>query len=166
MEKSQEHLLAVDVGLHTGFALFANDGTLLWYRSHHLSSPGKLKKILFRLLETEPRPTQLILEGSGPLADMWVREAERRKLPLIQIHAETWRAKLLFSRQQRNAQQAKHFAIKSARKIIIQLGGKHPTALRHDTAEAILIGFYGLLELGWLPSSVTTIPPQLSAQKS
>lgn len=166
MEKSQEHLLAVDVGLHTGLALFANDGTLLWYRSHHLPSQGKLKKILFSLLETEPRPTQLILEGSGPLADIWVREAERRKLPLMQIHAESWRVKLLFPRQQRNAQQAKQFAIKSARKIIVQLGGKRPTALRHDTAEAILIGFYGLLELGWLSARATAIPSLLSVQKS
>lgn len=39
---------------------------------------------------------------------------------------------------------------KLARQVITACGGKKPTRLRHDAAEAILIGFYGLLELGWI----------------
>lgn len=148
MEKSQEHLLAVDVGLRTGFALFAKNGQLLWYRSQHLPSPGKLKRALIGLLESDPCPTRLILEGGAPLAELWIREAERRHLPLLQIHAEDWRKKFLYPHQQRNGHLAKHSAQKVARKVIVLLGGKRPNSLRHDTAEAILIGFYGLLELG------------------
>jgi len=150
MTVTREYLLAVDVGLHTGLALFTSDGKLLWYRSHHLSSPGKLKRIITHLLDRAPQPTRLILEGSGSLADSWFREAERRNLPIRQIHAEDWRNKLLLPRQRRNGQQAKQSAIKMAGLAIAQLGDKQPTALRHDTAEAVMVGVYGLLELGWL----------------
>lgn len=159
MAKLPEYLLAVDVGLHTGLALFDNEGTLLWYGSQHLPSPGKLKLALRGLLDKEPRPTRLVLEGSGPLAELWLREAERRALPLLQIHAEQWRERLLYPRQQRNAQLAKQSAKKLARQVINLLGGKRPTSLRHDTAEAILIGFYGLLEFGWLPDKTSPSGP-------
>ncbi|MDT8420499.1 MAG: hypothetical protein RQ754_08715 [Desulfuromonadales bacterium] len=155
MSAPREYLLAVDVGLHTGLALFAANGKLLWYRSHHLSSPGKLKRIITRLLDSPPQPTRLIVEGSGPLADSWVREAERRDLPCSQINAEDWRSKLLLPRQQRHSRQAKQAAIKMAGLAIPLLGGKQPTTLRHDTAEAVLLGVYGLLELGWLADGPT-----------
>lgn len=149
-QNPQEHLLAVDVGLRTGLALFADNGRLLWYRSHHLPSGSSLKRFILHVLDTPPRPTRLILEGSGSLADSWIRAAERRKLPLRQIQAEEWRKTFLLPRQQHNAQLAKQNAIKIASRIIANLSDRQPTALRHDTAEAVLVGTFGLLELGWL----------------
>lgn len=166
MKPSPGYLLAVDVGLHTGLALFAQGGQLLWYRSHHLPSPGKLKSALYGLLDSEPRPTHLILEGGGPLADIWIREAERRQLPLIQIQAEDWRKKLLYPRQQRDGRLAKRSAEKLARKAILLLGGKRPTAMPHDTAEAILVGLYGLIQLNWLPTNVAATPSLLERIKN
>ena len=148
----QLHLLAVDVGLHTGLALFSEQPQLLWYRSHHLSSPAKLKKLIGKLLREQPRPTHLLLEGGGPLADLWLLEAEKLSLPAEQIHAQQWRQQLFYARQHRNGPQAKREADGMARQVIEQLGSKRPTGLRHDTAEAILIGLYGLLNLGWLQS--------------
>ena len=147
---ASQHLLAVDVGLHTGLALFNEQGQLLWYRSHHLATPTKLKILIGRLLHTPPRPTQLVLEGGGPLADLWRTEATRCGLLVLQLPAERWRRKLLYDRQQRSGSQAKKQALTLARRVIEQLGGKKPTSLRHDTAEAILVGYYALLELGWL----------------
>lgn len=146
------HLLAVDVGLHTGLALLNETPQLLWYRSHHLPNQQKLKKMIAKLLRDSPHPTHIYLEGSGPLAELWLREAENLSLAVKQISAELWREKLLYARQQTSGHQAKREADGLARKVIEQLGGKKPTQLRHDTAEAILIGLYGLLELGWLKS--------------
>ncbi len=151
-----DHLLAVDVGLHTGLALFSADARLLWYRSHHIASPAKLKKVIGKLLRDTPRPTHLLLEGGGPLAELWLREAEKLAVKAEQIHAQQWREQLFFARQHRSGPQAKREADGLARQVIERLGSKKPTSLRHDTAEAVLIGLYGLLELGWLPSW----PPQ------
>lgn len=146
------HLLAVDVGLHTGLALFNDDARLLWYRSHHLPNPQKLKKFIAKLLRDTPHPTHIYLEGGGPLADLWIKDAEHLAIKVRQIQAEQWRKKLLFPRQHLSGPQAKREAGNLARQAIVDLGGKKPTHLRHDTAEAILVGLFGLLELGWLES--------------
>lgn len=152
MSRNPSHLLAVDVGLHTGLALFNDQSRLRWYRSHHISSAAKLKKVIGKLLREPPRPTHLFLEGGGPLVELWQQEATKLALQVEQLHAEQWRRKLLYTRQQRSGSQAKQEADGLARQVIERLGGKKPTSLRHDTAEAILIGLYGLLTLGWLES--------------
>lgn len=143
-------LLAVDVGLRTGLALFDATPALLWYRSHHLAGPAKLKKLIAGLLRTDPRPTHLYLEGGGPLAELWLQEAEKLNLSSHQISAEQWRSRLFYRRQYRTGSQAKKEAETVAHTMIVALGGKKPTRLRHDTAEAILIGCYALIDLKWL----------------
>ena len=57
---------------------------------------------------------------------------------------------LLLPRKQLNRKVAKDEADILARKMIAWSGLKRPTSLRHDAAEAILIGLWGVLELGWL----------------
>lgn len=156
MSNKPNHLLAVDVGLHTGLALFSDQPQLLWYRSHHLTSPAKLKKVIGKLLREQPRPSHLLLEGGGPLADLWLSEADKLSIHAEQIHAQQWREQLFYARQHRNGPQAKREADGLARQVIEALGSKKPTSLRHDTAEAILIGLYGLLQLSWL----SQWPPQ------
>ena len=94
MAGKKQYLLAVDVGLHTGLALFSEDAELLWYRSHHISSPAKLKKVAGKLLRDAPRPSHLLLEGGGPLADLWLNEAEKLAIDSRQIHAQQWREQL------------------------------------------------------------------------
>ena len=152
MTSRASYLLAVDIGLHTGLAMYDDTPQLLWYRSHHLSGPLKLKKMIDKLLRDPPQPTHIYLEGGGPLAEIWQREAERRFIAIRLIHAETWRERLCYPRQHLNGSRAKKEADGLARRAIDRLGGRKPTQLRHDTAEAILIGLFGLLELGWLDS--------------
>ena len=56
---------------------------------------------------------------------------------------------------------AENFA-ELARRVIEWCGAPRPTSLRHDAAEAILIGLWGVLELGWvdaLPAGVVHAPP-------
>jgi len=146
----QRYLLAVDVGLHTGLALYDDGSRLLWYRSHHLATPAKLRRMVAALLRQPPRPTHIYLEGGGPLADIWSREATKLELNINQVAAETWRSRLLLARQQKSGGQAKKEADLLARRVIAERGGKKPRQLRHDTAEAILLGLYALLDLGWL----------------
>jgi hypothetical protein len=67
-----------------------------------------------------------------------------------QISAETWRQQFLYPRQQRHGAQAKEYANELARRVIAWSQARRPTSLRADAAEAILIGLWGALEVGWL----------------
>ena len=143
-------LLAVDLGLRTGLALYGQDGRLHWYRSHNFGTPARLRRGVRGVLEAIPHLTWLVLEGGGPLAEMWKREAARRHIAVRQISAETWRRQLLYPRQQRSGTQAKDSADELARRVIAWSQARRPTSLRMDTAEAILIGLWGAIEVGWL----------------
>ncbi len=143
-------LLAVDLGLRTGLALFDSEGRLLWYRSQNFGTAARLRRAVHGLLGGLPELRWLILEGGGNLAEIWMREAERRQICVRRIGAETWRQALLYAREQRSGVQAKQHAADLARKIIEWSAAPRPTSLRHDAAEAIAIGFWGVLPVGLL----------------
>ena len=143
-------LLAVDIGVKTGLALYGQDGRLLWYRSQNFGTAERLRRGVRRVLETLPHLAWLVLEGGGPLADIWRREATRHQIPVRQISAEAWRRQLLYAREQRSGAQAKDRATELARRVITWSGARRPTSLRDDAAEAILIGLWGALAVGWL----------------
>jgi len=145
-------LLAVDLGVKTGLAAYGHDGRLQWYRSQNFGNAVRLRRGIHTMLDLLPHVTWLILEGGGPLADLWQREAVRRQIPVRQISAETWRRHLLYAREQRHGAQAKDRATVLARQVIAWSEAPRPTALRDDTAEAILVGLWAVLELGWLPA--------------
>ncbi len=143
-------LLGVDVGLHTGLALYGPDGRLAWYRSQHFGNMARLRRGIHGLLEEHPEITRLVLEGGGPIAEAWAREAERRGLAVRRINAERWRALFFIPSEHTDRDRAKRSAATLARRVIAWSGAKRPTALRHDAAEAILIGLWGVLDAGWL----------------
>ncbi|MEZ4684011.1 MAG: hypothetical protein R2932_58365 [Caldilineaceae bacterium] len=143
-------LLAVDLGLHTGLALYGHDGRLRWYRSHNFGNRTRMRDGVFTILKEVPNLHQLVMEGGGPHAAIWRKEAERRAVQVTQVSAETWRPLLLHERQQRTAALAKQHADLLARGIIAWSDLPRPTALRHDAAEAILIGLWAVLKFGWL----------------
>lgn len=143
-------LLAVDLGLRTGLALYADSGRLLWYRSHNLGSSTRLRRAVHGLLNTLPGLAWLVVEGGGGLAEIWEKEAGKRGVATIRIPAERWRERLLLVREQRTGKQAKHSADDLARRVIGWSGAARPTSLRHDAAEAVLIGLWGVLEVEWL----------------
>lgn len=149
-------LLSVDTGLKTGLALYSRDG-LMWYRSQNYSSIKKLKSAVYGIFNDIPGISKLVIEGGGNIADVWIREAKRRKIVVLQISAETWRKEFLYSREQRTGKQAKKNAGILAKKIIEWSGAKRPTSLRHDAAEAILAGLWGMIKVGWLKE----IPPKI-----
>ena len=144
-------LLAVDLGLKTGLAMFARDGRLEWYRSRNFGSRARLRRAAGAILKEAGDVQVLVLEGGGDIAVPWITEARRRGLQVLQLDAGVWRKTLLLDRHQRSGKDAKKHADKLARRIIEQLAGKKPTSLRHDAAEAICIGLWGLNQLGWIP---------------
>ena len=143
-------LLGIDLGLRTGLALYGHDGRLLWYRSRNFGTATRLRRRVQGLLGDLPGLAWLVLEGGGPLYDIWEHEAMRRLVPVWRISAEDWRRHLLYPREQRSGPQAKRNATDVARRVIAWSDAPRPTSLRHDAAEAILIGLWGVLNVGWL----------------
>ena len=142
-------LLAVDVGLRTGLARYGDDGRLCWYRSHNFGARARLKRAIPAILREQPDMAWLMVEG-GTYADLWTGAATRAGVRVVQIAAETWRRDLLLAREQRNAAVAKANAEELARRVIAWSAAPAPTSLRHDAAEAILIGLWGVIHAGWL----------------
>ena len=95
-------LLAVDLGLSTGLALYGKDGRLIWYRSHNFGTATRLRRGVQTILGDLPELKWLVMEGGGNLALIWRREAERQAISVMQVAAETWRQRLLLPREQRN----------------------------------------------------------------
>jgi hypothetical protein len=145
-----QSLLAVDLGLKTGLALYGQSGRLTWYRSKNFGSKERLRRGVHGVLNEIPDLGWLILEGDRALADIWEREVKGRNVSVRRVSAELWRRGLLYEREQSSGPKAKESADAMARKIIEWSGAPRPTSLRHDAAEAILLGLWGVLHAGWL----------------
>jgi len=140
-----ERLLAIDLGLRTGLACFDDQGLLRWYRSHNFGRASRLRRAVHQLLREHHTLTWLVLEGDRSLAEIWTREAQRRDIQTRMVAPETWRAALMPPRQRRSGSDAKRHADTLARQLIVEHGAPKPTGpLRHDAAEAILIGHWGV----------------------
>ncbi len=152
-------LLAVDLGLKTGLALYGRDGRLIWYRSRHFGTTERLRRGVHGVLGGTPDLLRLVIEGGGALAVVWAREAERRGLEVRRTSADEWRRLLLYPRQRRSGADAKRHAAALARRIIAWSGAARPTSLRHDAAEAILIGLWAVIDAGWLEAVPRELQP-------
>ena len=146
-------LLAVDLGLRTGFAFYGRDGRLLRYRSQNIGSRTRLTRAAPAVLREDPALEHLVLEGGGDFAEVWRRSGERRGLTVSVVDARRWRRALLLPREQRSGTKAKQHADDLARAVIAWSGAPAPKGtLRHDAAEAIGVGLWGVLQAGWLPA--------------
>lgn len=151
IDPSHTRLLAIDAGLRAGIAVFGAHGRLEEYRSTNFGSLGRLKKGVHGVMARMDGLERLLVEGGGGgFAEPWLREAGRRGLVTAQVDAGRWRERLLLPRDRRTGAAAKEQADVLARRVIAWSGAPAPTSLRHDAAEAILIGLWGVLEAGWL----------------
>ena len=65
----------------------------------------------------------------------------------------------MISRDRRSGAGAKQSADTLARRIIDWSGAPRPKALRHDAAEAIALGLWGVLDAGWLDELPRALRP-------
>ena len=144
-------LLAVDLGLRTGLALYGRDGRLVAYRSQNLGTRARLRRAAAGVLAEHGGLERLVLEGGGALADLWAGAGARAGLAVRVIDADVWRRALLLPRERRSGAGAKAAADGLARAVIAWSGAPRPKgALRHDAAEAVGAGLWGVLDAGWL----------------
>ena len=153
-------LLAVDLGVRTGFAAFDAAGRLLRVGSRNLGSRGSVRATAAGLRRDLGRVDVLVLEGDRTLAGAWQREFGPRGTEVVLVEAEWWRRALLHPRERRDAASAKAAAGELARAAVVHLGGTAPPTLRHDAAEAVLIGVWGLRTLGWISAWPPGLDPR------
>lgn len=138
--------LAVDAGLHCGYAMFdLITMELLWYRSHNYGMQTRLRRGVSTLIAQEIPIAAVVIEGGGAIAEPWLKTAHFHHIPVFQIHAAQWRVDLLHAREQRSGSQAKKAAQQYAQtRMTNAKTGYHYNQVRHDAAEAILIGEWAL----------------------
>lgn len=144
MDPGTVRLLAIDLGLRCGWAAFDGDDRLLAYGSRHFGTRAMLRKAIPRILDAYPRLSTLVVEGGGDLFVPWEKEAIRRGIDVTQVMGEVWRRQILLPRHRTSGKDAKAAADGAARDVIERSGAKRPTSLRHDAAEAILIGTWAI----------------------
>lgn len=144
-------LLAVDAGLRAGLAVFTSDGRLESYRSTNFGSLARLKRGVYGVMAGIEGLERVVVEGGGGgYAEPWLKEARRRGVAFQAVDARVWRQRLLLARDQRSGAAAKEEAGQYAERVIDWSGAPRPTSLRHDAAEAILVGLWAVLDAGWL----------------
>lgn len=156
-----EALLAVDLGLRTGLAEYGADGRLRRYGSHNFGNRTRHGRAAHREVHAIDALAALVVEGDGRLARPWLEAAEERGAETFAIHAHAWRPALLLARERRTGADAKRRADEIARRIVDHCGARRPTSLTHDAAEAILIGWWGCMQLGWVDG-----PPPPTGRRS
>ena len=144
-----EHLLAIDLGLRTGLAVFGADGRLVSHRSQNFGTVTRLKRAAWGEVGAVEDLVALAVEGDAALARVWGKAAEKRGARVFAIQAHTWREALLAPRDRRSGADAKRAAIELARRVVRESGLPRPTSMRHDAAEAICVGLWACGQLGW-----------------
>jgi hypothetical protein len=150
-------LVAVDLGLRTGIAVYDGEARLCSYGSRNFGSRSRLRAGAGTVLREVGRVDVLVVEGDRALGTIWAAHAARLGARTLEVAPEHWRERLLHARERRNGREAKAAADRLARRTIEAFGARRPTSLRHDAAEAVLIGLWGCLEVGWLE----VLPPAL-----
>lgn len=143
------HLLAIDLGLRCGMALYGDDGRLRSYRSVHYESIAQLKRAAARILSDVQGLAWIVTEGDYTLAAIWERAAMKQGVRVQRVSAESWRQALLLQRERSNATEARRHAAQLARRVIEQCQAPRATTQRIDAAEAICVGLWAVQHMGW-----------------
>ena len=146
-------LVAIDLGLRTGIAAYDRSGTLCFARARRFPSRDRLRAAVPGLLAGLRPLCWLIVEGDAALARPWLREARMCGAKVLSVTPETWRSALMPPREFRTGAMAKHHSQRRARTLLAEAGRPPVVPLRHDAAEAALIGWWALGEVGWRHAS-------------
>ena len=135
-------ILAVDLGVKTGMALFEPSGELVWVRSSNFGNASRLRKAVPGFLNPLPERSMLVMEGGGAMSEIWEKEALKHNISVIRIHAGEWRKDIFYQREQRSGVKAKSNALQLAMDLIRSSGVAAPKSLTDDAAEAFLVGYW------------------------
>lgn len=140
-------LLAVDLGLRTAWSLWDIEGHLAGFGSRHFPNRSKFKAGVPTILRGFPEIEVVVAEGDARLAKVWFGYRKDWETELVQAHQ--WRKDTLNESCRRSGNEAKSKAIEMARALIRQERAGPALQPNHDTAEAILLGYWAVSARGW-----------------
>jgi len=140
---SEKLLLAIDLGLRTGLAYFAAEGsekgTLRRFGSKHFGSRTTLRRGAAGMLRAAGTIAHLVMEGDAQIAHLWAQVATSYGATWEIVSPDRWRRELL-GLSDLDSRSWKARADHAAREVIAHSRLRVPNQIRHDAAEAILIG--------------------------
>ena len=144
-------LLAVDLGLRTGTAIFDSKGSVLAIESYRFNDHDSLDRGLTEILSTHAI-THVVIEGEDrKLYYIWRKAIENFEgIQLARVVADDWRRMLLLKKEMRDARKAKSAAGLIAKQILKNNEKLQGKKLSADAAEALLVGLYAVRVLGWV----------------
>lgn len=145
-------LLAVDLGLKTGFAWIDEAGDVVRYRSTRFPDRGTLRRAVPGIVRERADVTVIVVEGDVALARPWASAARRMGAAFQEVGADVWRADLFPAHERTSGTVAKATADRFARRALELGPTSRPTSLRHDVAEAICLGIWAAWQRGWVAS--------------
>eukprot|EP00977_Amphora_coffeiformis_P010427 scaffold2438_cov167-Amphora_coffeaeformis.AAC.3 len=164
-ENVRQLLVAVDLGLRTGLALYSDDGRLLEYEQAVFETADELKANCLQLMadweakyqgrdEKSCHITHVAVEGAdASLRHVWRNIVEDHlHCELLLVKPEEWRADLLLSKEKASGEAAKEASRLIARQLVADYGGRlHAGKFSTDVAESILLGYHVSRRLEWIP---------------
>ena len=157
-ESEHRCLLAVDLGLRTGTAVFDGNGTVLAVETWRFHDPESLDLGLTEILTTH-NITHVVIEGEDrKLFYIWRRAiAKFEGVQLARVVADDWRRMLLSKKEMRDARKAKSAAGLIAKQVLKHNEELRDKKLSSDAAEALLVGRYAVRVLGWVSSKEPSV---------
>lgn len=164
-ENVRQLLVAVDLGLRTGLALYSDDGRLLEYEQAVFETADELKANCLKLMADWEASyqghdgksfhiTHVAVEGAdASLRQVWRNIVEDHlHCQLLLVKPEEWRGDLLLSKEKVSGEAAKEASRLIARQLVADYGGGlHEGKLSTDVAEAVLLGYHVSRRLEWIP---------------
>ena len=164
-----ELLLAVDLGLKSGVALFNQKGKLIRYEQFTFERESMVDRIrtLIHQWESEVndavgdenngspwKVTHIAIEGGDvSIFNAWSSVAQ--DLSVLRVSPEEWRSELLLSKEKSSGADCKAAARLIARQVVADYGimENHSGKFKTDVAEAVVMGLYVSRKLGWISRS-------------
>lgn len=143
-------ILAIDLGLRTGLAVWDDRGRLRTWNLIRFRSPRALRDGIRTLVRDLDEDVVLaVAEGDTDLARIWSRALSARDIPVRTVSAHTWRRDVFADRPDLDGKEAKQAAITLARRLIRERADRGAPHLRHDAAEAICLGYWAAWTERW-----------------
>ena len=165
VENVGQMLVAVDLGLRTGLALYSDDGRLLEYEHAIFESEEGLQASCVKLMadweakyqshgDKSYHITHVAIEGADvALRSVWRSIVEDvLHCQMLLVKPEEWRSDLLLAKEQTSGEAAKEASRLIARQLVADYGGMlHEGKFPTDVAEAVLLGYHVSRRLAWIP---------------
>jgi len=143
-------ILAIDLGLRTGLAVWDDTARLRTWQTIRFRTPRALSagaRTIARDLDDDV--VLAVTEGDLDLARPWDRALGARGVRVLHVQAHQWRGDVFADRPGLDGKAAKRAAVTLARRLVRQHAERGAPHLKHDAAEAICLGYWACWREGW-----------------